>query len=112
MATFRDRVIDAFRLRFGQPDATTDEVGAILRWKLPRENRLDLHVIIDTPEKQSECHVLVSDPCPWVEEPVRSIRIHVWEEVEPALRDLESQWKLQGCWANPTEMGERQQVHR
>ena len=99
MPTFREQVVDAFIDRFGPADATTNDRGIILRWRLPRDHNLDLHIIIDSPEHTYECHTLVSDPCPWVKEKVRTLRIQKWEEVEPSLDSIEAQWRLEGCWA-------------
>ena len=98
---FRDEAIQEFVKKFGPTEDSIDPHGTIVRWRLKRERGLDLHVIIDSPEKQSEAHVLLSDPCTEARLPVRSLHLKRMDDVHKALTDIDDQWHLRGCWSWP-----------
>lgn len=96
--SFRDEVVAAFERTFGKAEFSRDPTGILYRWRLKRENNLDVHLIIDSPEIVWKVHVLISDPCPEVIAPVRSVHISTHEEAGRVMDEINEQWRLRGCW--------------
>jgi len=89
--------MEEFARHFGKAEVSNSALGPVYRWRLKRENNLDVHVIIDSPELPHQAHVIISDPCEHAVEGVRTMLLMRPEEVPEAIQAIEAQWKMPDC---------------
>lgn len=75
--SFREKGLEYFRRHLGEPANIPVDNGTLYRWRLPRLGHPGLHfyVTIDAPELPQLAHIMVSDPAPDSDLPVRSFLV-------------------------------------